>query len=80
MQYEVFLERKNEYAAKLNEFTAENSKLLVQQTNTLAEIEFHKENYVDFRKYEQDIRKLADRGSKSATDVLSEKCKVTTPA
>ena len=73
MQYEVFLERKNEYAAKLNEFTAENSKLLVQQTNTLAEIEFHKENYVDFRKYEQDIRKLADRGSKSATDVLSRK-------
>ena len=73
MQYEVFLERKNEYAAKLNEFSAENSKLVVQQTNTLAEIEFHKQNYVDFRKYEEDIRKLAGRGSKSETDVLSRK-------
>jgi hemolysin D len=73
MQYEVFLERKNEYAAKLNEFTAENSKLAVQQTNTQAEIEFHKQNYDDFFEYEKDIRRLAKRGSKSETDVLSRK-------
>ncbi len=73
MQFEAFLERRNEYTAKLNEFSAENSKLAVQQANTQAEIEFHKQNYVDYRKYEEDIRKLADRGSKSETDVLSRK-------
>ncbi len=73
MQFQAFLERKNEYDAKLREFDAERSKLEVQQANNLTEIDHLKENYVDYRKYEEDIRRLAERKHKSETDVLSRK-------
>ena len=79
MQFEAFLERRNEYTAKLNEFEAEKSKLEVQQANNQTEIEFHKENYVDYRKYEEDIRKLAEREANRKPMCSAGKCKATTP-
>jgi hemolysin D len=73
MQFKAFEERRNEFRAKIREFDAEQSKLEVQQANNLNEIEHHKENFVDYRKYEEDIRRLAERKHKSETDVLSRK-------
>ncbi len=71
LQKQVFLERKNEYQAKQQEFDAERNKLLVQQQNNDREIEQSIKNYGDYRQYEAKIKALAERGSKSDSDLLS---------
>ena len=71
LQKQVYLERTNEYSAKLNEFEAESQKLAVQLDNTMEEIDQRKEAYQDYSEYENKIRKLEKRGSKSTEDVLS---------
>jgi HlyD family secretion protein len=71
LQKQVFLERKNEYLAKQQEFDAERNKLIVQQENNEREIEQSIKNYSDYRAYEAKIKALAARGSKSDSDVLS---------
>ncbi len=71
LQRQVFVERKNEYAAKLNEFDADSAKLTIQRQNNLVEIDQKKEAYEDYREYEKTIERLAKRGSKSTEDMLS---------
>ena len=71
LQKQVFLERKNEYLAKQQEFDAERNKLLVQQENNEREIEQSLQNLKDYRQYETKIKALAARGSKSESDLLS---------
>ena len=71
LQRQVFLERKNEYAAKLNEFESESAKITIQRQNNLVEIEQKKAAYEDYREYEKTIERLAKRGSKSTEDMLS---------
>ena len=77
MQYQVFLEKKNEHDAKIREFTAEGSKLKVQQSNNVGEIKFLEETYREYRAYEDIIIDLKKRGSKSEQDVLSRRLQST---
>ena len=71
LQRQVFVERKNEYAAKINEFAADSAKLTIQRQNNLVEIDQKKAAYDDYLKYEKTIERLAKRGSKSTEDMLS---------
>ena len=71
LQRQVFVERKNEYAAKLNEFEADAAKITIQRQNNLVEIDQKKAAYEDYRAYENTIKRLAERGSKSTEDMLS---------
>ncbi len=71
LQRQVFMERKNEYAAKLNEFEADSAKITIQRQNNLVEIDQKKAAYEDYREYEKTIERLAKRGSKSTEDMLS---------
>jgi len=71
LQRQVFVERKNEYAAKINEFAADSAKLTIQRQNNLVEIDQKKAAYEDYLKYEKTIERLAKRGSKSTEDMLS---------
>ena len=71
LQRQVFLERKNEFNAKLNEFDADSAKIVIQRQNNLVEIDQKKAAYDDYREYEKAIERLAKRGSKSTEDMLS---------
>ncbi len=71
LQRQVYLERKNEHAAKLNEFEAESEKITIQRQNNQVEIEQKKSDYEAYREYEKTIERLAKRGSKSTEDMLS---------
>ena len=71
LQRQVFVERRNEYAAKLNEFEADSAKIRIQRQNNLVEIEQKRAAYDDYRAYEKTIKRLAERGSKSTEDMLS---------
>ena len=71
MQYRVFLERQNEYQAKLREFDAQKTKLTVQKQANLVAIDQNREAYRDYREYQKTIEILVERGSKSEEDRLS---------
>jgi HlyD family secretion protein len=73
MQSQLYLQRKDAYDSKIREFEAEQDKLNATQENNLEAIEFAEENYLDFREYEERIKKLYDKGSKSEEDRLSRK-------
>ena len=71
MQNQVFLERKKEYAAAMNKFDAENSKLAVQLESSEEEIESGLMAYKKFREYEAVIKKLVSTGSKPKSDIMN---------
>ena len=71
MQSQVFLERKKEYAAAMNKFEAENSKLEVQMENSKMEIESGLEAYKKFREFEEVIKRLVRTGSRPQSDMMS---------
>ena len=71
MQNQVFLERKREYAASMNKFRAENSKLEVQLENTQMEIEGGLMAYKKIREFEEVIKKLVKTGSRPQSDMMS---------
>jgi HlyD family secretion protein len=73
MQQQLFLQRKESYDSKIRELNAEENKLKVTQKNNEETIAFAKENYLDFREYEERILNLVERGSKSYEDKLSRK-------
>lgn len=71
LQRQVFLERANEYAAKLNEFLAEVEKNEIQRANNKVEIDQQKLTYEDLKEYRDTIKRLVERGSKSSEDMLN---------
>lgn len=73
MQSQLYLQRKDAYDSKINEFEAEQNKFKAAQENNFEAIKFAKSNYVDFKEYESRILKLYDKGSKSEEDRLSRK-------
>jgi HlyD family secretion protein len=73
MQYQAFLERGNEYRAKMNEFESQYNKLLVQEKNNEATIEQLTQDVSAYDLLEQKYVDLREKGSASAVDVLSRK-------
>ncbi len=73
VQEQLYRDRKGAYDAKIREFDAEESKLVVIQKNNEDSIEFHKENLVDLREYEEKIIRLVEKKSKTEEDRLSRK-------
>lgn len=71
MEYQLWLERKQEYDAKMNEFTSQQNKLDVQNKNNEENIEMQQVNLNAYRNVEQRTRELHARGSASAFDLLS---------
>lgn len=71
LQRQVYLERKNQFRSKLDEFDSQREKVDVQQQNNERAIEHLKEAYDGNRKYEATILRLAKKGSKSEEEVLS---------
>lgn len=71
MQYQAYLERKNEYRAKMNEFVSEARKLDVQSKNNEAEIEVAKKDYATYKSLEEKYEALHEKGRVSAVDLLS---------
>lgn len=71
MQSQLFLRRKEAFQAKMREFQSEEGKLQVTQANNAESIEFLRSNFLDFREYEERIKNLRERGSKSEEDVLA---------
>ncbi|MEM7784049.1 MAG: hypothetical protein AAF623_11900 [Planctomycetota bacterium] len=71
VQYQLYLERQNQYASELRKFAAQVRTNEVQIANTKIQKEAQLNNYAKFKKYENQIVDLAERGSKSSTDVLS---------
>ena len=71
MEYQVWLERKKQYDAKMNEFASEKNKLDVQMKNNDAEIEMQTENVGIYLELEKKWRELLRKGSMSNVDVLS---------
>lgn len=71
MEYQVWLERRQEYEAKLNEFASERTKLDVQLANNQENIKMQRENLVAYRDVEEKYARLREKGSMSAIDVLS---------
>ncbi|MEM7456952.1 MAG: HlyD family type I secretion periplasmic adaptor subunit [Planctomycetota bacterium] len=70
-QMEYYLERQNEYNAKMKEFESERSKLEVQQDNNELEIALHTANLREYRDLEEKYINLERVGSASEVRVLS---------
>lgn len=71
VQYQLFQRRKEAYTAKIREFQAEQSKLKVTQANNEEAIKFLKTSYLDFKEYEERIKRLREKGSASEEDMLA---------
>lgn len=71
MQDVVYKERKKEYLAQVQKLDSQQSMFVVQRENAIVEIESNREAYQKFKEYEEKIKELASKGSKSAADVLS---------
>ncbi len=71
MQFQVFKEREREYAAELRKLDSQRSMFEVQKENAAAEVESGQDAYEKFLAFENKIKALQARGSKSEADVLS---------
>jgi HlyD family secretion protein len=71
VQVGLYNERKKQYLAEQVKFESQKSTLEVQMENLKIQREAQLEKYAKLRKFEIQTRDLAERGSKSSTDVLS---------
>ena len=70
-QYAVFLERKQQYDAKMREFESSQNRVVVQQGNNVAEIKQNKTRVKMFKDLEDRYKSLARTGSGSGVDLMS---------
>jgi hemolysin D len=71
MQSQVFAERKNGYKAQLGKLDAERRMFEVQELNSGVEVESLKLSWQQYKHFEIKIKSLAEKNSKSFSDVLS---------
>jgi hemolysin D len=71
MQFQVFKEREREYIAEIRKLDSQKSMYEVQSENATNEIESSRDAYEKFVVFENKIKALYERRSKSDADVLS---------
>lgn len=70
-QYTVFLERRQQYNAKMREFESSQNRIVVQQQSNVAEIKQNKTRVKMFKDLEDRYKRLANSGSGSGVDLMS---------
>lgn len=70
-QMVLFRERRQAFEAELERLDADLQKLEVQKQNTTGDIAFNKEQLAIYRKVENKLKSLADRGSASNVEMMS---------
>ena len=71
MQYQVFSEKKREFAAGMLKFETENRKIDVQLKNVDVEIDLNFEAYAKFLEYGKKIKRLVATGSMPETELMN---------
>ncbi len=69
-QYTAYLQRKREYAAKINEFASENAKLIVQRNNNIIELENQRDTLVTLNEVMEKYQRLAENRNVAETKLL----------